>query len=263
MNFMRMLEHIRKQNPLVHCMTNVVVTNFTANGLLALGASPVMAYAKEEVATMAQVAKALLLNIGTLSTEQIEQMIIAGKAANKAGVPVVLDPVGAGATPYRTKMSLRILEEVDVTVLRGNAGEIASLIGVKAEVKGVDGALEGDFTTVAKEAANRFRCVAVVTGKTDVISDGERLYLNEYGHEEMTRVVGSGCLLGAVVAAFLTVRKDEPFEAAAEAVTYFGIAGERAYQLARKAGIGTFQEMFLNELDRITDETISDWRKLP
>src|SRR5690606_38755529 len=116
-----------------------------------------------------------------------------------------LDPVGAGATPYRTKMSLRILEEVDVTVLRGNAGEIASLIGVKAEVKGVDGALEGDFTTVAKEAANRFRCVAVVTGKTDVISDGERLYLNEYGHEEMTRVVGSGCLIGAVVAAFLTV----------------------------------------------------------
>src|SRR5690606_35502458 len=116
------LKQLRKENPLIHCMTNVVVTNFTANGLLAMSASPVMAYAKEEAASMAQAAGALLLNIRTLSEELIESMIIAGQAANEAGVPIVLDPVGAGATPFRTEMSLRILNEIDVTVLRGNAG---------------------------------------------------------------------------------------------------------------------------------------------
>ncbi|HEY9576988.1 MAG TPA: hydroxyethylthiazole kinase, partial [Pseudobacillus sp.] len=123
----QMLTQVRKQSPLVHNITNVVVTNFTANGLLALGASPVMAYAKEEVADMARIAGALVLNIGTLDEEKVASMILAGKAANEAGVPVIFDPVGAGATAYRTDAAFRIMEEVKVDVLRGNAAEVANV----------------------------------------------------------------------------------------------------------------------------------------
>lgn len=255
------LEQIRKENPLVHCMTNVVVTNFTANGLLAMGASPVMAYAKEEVADMASIAGALLLNIGTLSTEQIESMILAGQAANKAGVPIILDPVGAGATTFRTDMSLRLLNEMNVTVLRGNAGEIASLVGVKATVKGVDGAIEGDTIELAKKAAEMFNCVAVVTGAVDVITDGQLVHTISNGHPWLTKVVGTGCLLGAVIGAYVAVRRDDVVAAATDAVAYYGIAAEIAFSKTNELGIGAFQQAFLNELALVTDEKVDQLRR--
>ncbi|TWI52941.1 hydroxyethylthiazole kinase [Halalkalibacter nanhaiisediminis] len=255
------LEQIRKENPLVHCMTNVVVTNFTANGLLAMGASPVMAYAKEEVADMASIAGALLLNIGTLSTEQIESMILAGQAANKAGVPIILDPVGAGATTFRTDMSLRLLNEMNVTVLRGNAGEIASLVGVKATVKGVDGAIEGDTIELAKKAAEMFNCVAVVTGAVDVITDGQLVHTISNGHPWLTKVVGTGCLLGAVIGAYVAVRRDDVVAAATDAVAYYGIAAEIAFSKTNELGIGAFQQAFLNELALVTDEKVDQLQR--
>ncbi|MED4973982.1 hydroxyethylthiazole kinase, partial [Geobacillus thermoleovorans] len=121
-----LLERVREENPLVHNITNVVVTNWTANGLLALGASPVMAYAKEEVGEMAKLAGALVLNIGTLNDKEVEAMLVAGQAANEAGVPVIFDPVGAGATRYRTETARRIAEQVKLAVIRGNAAEIAN-----------------------------------------------------------------------------------------------------------------------------------------
>ncbi|GAE36714.1 hydroxyethylthiazole kinase [Halalkalibacter akibai] len=256
-----MIEQVRKENPLIHCMTNVVVTNFTANGLLALGASPVMAYAKEEVADLAQIAGALLLNIGTLSTEQIDHMIIAGQAANEANVPVVLDPVGAGATSFRTTMSKRILEEVKVSVLRGNAGEIASLLGVQATVKGVDGSMEGDKIELAKQAAKQFNCVCVVTGEVDVITDGSVVKTVANGHPWLTKVVGTGCLLGAVIGAFIAVERENLVEAATTAVTFFGIAGEQAFQQTNEQGIGSFQEAFLNQLHTLTDDQMKQLRR--
>ncbi|MDV2886093.1 hydroxyethylthiazole kinase [Alkalihalophilus pseudofirmus] len=251
-----LLERIKTENPLIHCMTNVVVTNFTANGLLALGASPVMAYAKEEAADLAQVAGGLLLNIGTLSTEEVEAMIIAGKAANQAGVPVVLDPVGAGATSFRTEASLKILKEVDITVIRGNAGEVASLAGIEASVKGVDGAMEGDTIELAKLAAKQFSCVAVVTGEVDVISDGVHVQTVYNGHPWLTKVVGTGCLLGAVVAAFISVSKDDIPNACRKAATYYGIASERAFAETNEQGIGSFQQAFLNQLNKLTDADV-------
>ncbi|ARK31886.1 Hydroxyethylthiazole kinase [Halalkalibacter krulwichiae] len=256
-----MLEQIRETNPLVHCMTNVVVTNFTANGLLALGASPVMAYAKEEVADLASIAGALLLNIGTLSSEQIDNMVLAGKAANKAGVPVIMDPVGAGATTFRTSMSKRILDEVDVAILRGNAGEIASLVDVEANVKGVDGSMEGDKIELAKQAALHFSCTVVVTGEVDVITDGSIVHTVYNGHPWLTKVVGTGCLLGGVVASFAAVGREDLVNAAKEAVTYFGIAGEKAYEKTKEKGIGSFQEAFLNCLFTLTDQDVDELRR--
>jgi hydroxyethylthiazole kinase len=250
------LTKIRKENPLIHCMTNVVVTNFTANGLLALGASPVMAYAKEEVEDLASVAGALLLNIGTLSKEQIDNMIIAGKAANSAGVPVIVDPVGAGATSFRTNMSKRILDEVDVSIVRGNAGEIASLLGEEAKVKGVDGAIDGDKIALAKQAALEFKCVSVVTGEVDVISDGSIVHSIANGHPWLTKVVGTGCLLGAVVGAFVAVERNDRLSAAVKAVSYYGVAGERAFVKSEEEGIGSYQQAFLNELHLLTDEKV-------
>ncbi|KMK77689.1 hydroxyethylthiazole kinase [Alkalihalobacillus pseudalcaliphilus] len=258
------IERIRQEQPLIHSMTNVVVTNFTANGLLAIGASPVMAYAKEEVADMAKVAGAVLLNIGTLSEEQVEAMILAGKSANKHGVPVVLDPVGAGATTLRTESAKRILEEVQVTVLRGNAGEISSLVGQDVQVKGVDGAVNGEFDQLASEASRLFRCLTVVTGEVDYVSDGHsKNFKLKNGHSWLTKVVGTGCLLGAYIASFLAVAKEEEFiEAIVDGIASFNIASEKAYQETKEKGIGSFQTEFLNQLFTISDQDVLVLKKV-
>ena len=169
------LEEVRKVNPLVHNITNVVVTNFTANGLLALGASPVMAYAAEEVADMAKIASSLVLNIGTLNPQTVESMIIAGKTANETGVPVIFDPVGAGATRYRTETAQRIMNEVKVSVIRGNAAEIANVVGEKWEIKGVDaGDAKGNIVELAITAAQKLNSIVVITGKEDVVRTGKQ-----------------------------------------------------------------------------------------
>src|SRR5919197_1191850 len=162
------LRALRERKPLIHQITNYVVMNETANATLALGALPVMAHAREEVEEMVALAGALVLNIGTLSPHWVEAMVAAGKAANARRVPVVLDPVGAGATSYRTETAKRILDEVDVTVLRGNAGEVATLVGVAAEVRGVESiGTGGDPSDLARAAAKNLDLVAAVTGPVD------------------------------------------------------------------------------------------------
>src|SRR5436309_10595263 len=162
------LAAIRERKPLVHQITNYVVLNETANAPLALGALPVMAHAREEVEEMVAIAGALVLNIGTLSPHWVDAMLAAGRAANAGGIPVVLDPVGAGATRYRTETAKRILDEVDVAVLRGNAGEVATLVGVDADVRGVESvAAGGDAAELAKRAATELGLVASVTGAVD------------------------------------------------------------------------------------------------
>src|SRR5438093_7992177 len=167
---------IRERKPLVHQITNYVGMNETPNATLALGALPVMAHALEEVEEMAALAGALVLNIGTLSPPWVEAMLLAGKAANAAGVPVVLDPVGAGATHYRTETAKRILGDVGVAVLRGNQGEVATLVGVAAEVRGVESiGTGGEPAELAREAAGALGLVASVTGAVDHVSDGGRV----------------------------------------------------------------------------------------
>ncbi|MBV8081154.1 MAG: hydroxyethylthiazole kinase, partial [Actinobacteria bacterium] len=163
MNVGTSLRTLRERKPLVHQITNYVVMNETANATLALGALPVMAHAREEVEELVALAGALVLNIGTLSPHWVDAMIAAGRAANGKGIPVVLDPVGAGATRYRTETAQRILDEVDVAVLRGNAGEIATLLGVSAEVRGVESIGTGeDAGELAREAARSLGVVASV-----------------------------------------------------------------------------------------------------
>ncbi|MDR9796903.1 hydroxyethylthiazole kinase [Aeribacillus pallidus] len=250
------LEKVRAQNPLVHNITNVVVTNFTANGLLAIGASPVMAYAKEEVADMAKISGALVLNIGTLSPEVIEAMIIAGKSANEHGVPVILDPVGAGATPYRTEAVREILKEVRISVIRGNAPEIANVIGEKLAMKGVDAAdSAADPVSLAKKAAEELNTVAVITGKEDVATDGKTTYLIQNGHPILTKVTGTGCLLTSIIGAFSAVEKDSLAASVASLVTY-GVAAEIAFDLTEEKGPGSFQIELLNQLAKVTGDEL-------
>ncbi|MEK4566067.1 hydroxyethylthiazole kinase [Alkalihalobacillus sp. FSL R5-0424] len=258
-----MLQKVKQDNPLIHCMTNMVVTTYTANGLLALGASPVMAYAKEEVGDMARVAGALLLNIGTPSNELVDAMIIAGKAANQAGKPVVLDPVGAGATPYRTEICQRILTEVDVTIVRGNAGELSALVGAKGVVKGVDGSSDGDKEAIAKQVATSFSCIAVLTGEVDVITDGTETFMVSNGHQWLTKVVGTGCLLGGVVAAFAaTADKSDYTKACAYAVSYYGVAAEKAFDRASEDGYGSFGQAFIDQLGLVSGEEALDLQRI-
>jgi hydroxyethylthiazole kinase len=250
----KLLEKVRKEKPLVHNLTNTVVTNFMANGLLALGASPVMADAVEEAADMARIAQAVVLNIGTLTSDKVDAMILAGKAANEKGIPVLFDPVGAGATPYRTESAQRILSEVNVDILRGNAGEIAVLCGRAIQVKGVDGGGNEDVRKLAKEAAAMLGVTCVITGKEDVVF-GQEAYTVRNGDPILTRVTGTGCLLGSVIASFCAVERNYS-KAAAAALSFYGVAAERAAAVSGSDQPGTFAVQFLNELNRTGQEEV-------
>ena len=251
------LRRLRETKPLVHQITNYVVMNETANATLALGALPVMAHAREEVEEMAAIAGALVLNIGTLSPDWVESMLLAGRAANEHGVPVVLDPVGAGATRYRTETAQRILSEVRVDVLRGNVGEVATLVGVAAEVRGVESiGAGGDPADLALEAARRLDLVASVTGPVDHVSDGERVIRIENGDALMATITGTGCMSSALTGCFLAVNRERPLEAAAEALVAFGVAGEDAARGA--AGPGSFHVALYDCLAALDPRTLDE-----
>jgi hydroxyethylthiazole kinase len=249
------LRLIRERRPLVHQITNYVVMNETANATLALGALPVMAHAREEVEQMAAAAAALVLNIGTLSEPWVESMILAGKAANAAGVPVVLDPVGAGATRFRTETAERIIHELSVSVVRGNAGEIATLAGQEAEMRGVDSiGVSVPVWEIAKSAARLFGCVVSVTGPIDHVSDGESNLSVANGHELLGVVTGTGCMSTAITGCFLAVKPEAPLEAAAEALAAFGVAAEDAALGAN--GPGTFHAALYDALYNLDPDTL-------
>jgi hydroxyethylthiazole kinase len=249
------LRTLRERKPLVHQITNYVVMNETANATLALGALPVMAHAPEEVEEMAAVAGALVLNIGTLSSHWIEAMLLAGRAANAAGAPVVLDPVGAGATRLRTETAKRILDQVDVAVLRGNPAEVATLAGQQGEIRGVESISAGpEAADLAKTAAAALSSVASVTGPVDHVSDGERVLAVANGHELLGTVSGTGCMSTAITGCFLAVGRDRPLEAAANALAAFGVAGEEAARDAR--GPGTFHAGLYDALYNLDPETL-------
>ncbi len=249
------LRRLREAKPLVHQITNYVVMNETANATLALGALPVMAHAREEVEEMAAIAGALVLNIGTLSPHWVEAMIAAGKVANERGIPVVLDPVGVGATRYRTETAGRILDEVRVTVLRGNAGEVATLVGVDAEVRGVESIdAGGDAAELAVQAGRTLGLVAAVTGPVDHVSDGARSIAVENGDAMLATITGTGCISSALTACFSAVNADRPLEAAAEALVALGVAGEDAAATAR--GPGSFHVGLYDALAALDPATL-------
>jgi hydroxyethylthiazole kinase len=256
-----LLRMLRERKPLVHQITNYVVMNETANATLAIGALPVMAHAPEEVEEMASVAGALVLNIGTLSQHWIDAMLLAGKAANRANVPVVLDPVGVGATTFRTETAKRILDEVDVTVLRGNAGEVATLVGVEAEVRGVESIdAGGEPAELARAAAKTLGVVTSVTGPTDHVSDGETVLAVANGHELLGAVTGTGCMSSAITGCFLAAKPVDSLAVAAEALAAFGVAGEDAARDAN--GPGSFHVNLYDALAALDPDTLDGRAKI-
>jgi hydroxyethylthiazole kinase len=250
---------IRERKPLVHQITNYVVMNETANATLALGALPVMAHALQEVEEMARAASALVLNIGTLSDTWVESMVLAGLAANRAGVPVVLDPVGAGATRYRTETSRRLLAELRIAVVRGNSAEIATLAGKQAQIRGVE-ALGTGSPELAREAARELGVVAAVTGPVDHVSDGETVHAVANGHELLGTVTGTGCMATAITGCFLGVRADDPLAAATEALVAFGVAAEDAAKKAK--GPGSFHVALYDALYDLDPKKVDSRAKL-
>jgi len=214
-----MINKIRSENPIIHCITNHVISNFQANGLLAICASPIMGEAQEEVEELVAISRALSLNIGTLNKDILESMLLAGKRANEEKVPVILDPVGAGATAFRKEAVQKLLTEIDVSVLRCNAGELAAIGGVKWASKGVD-AGEGniDLVELATRVAKEYNLVAAGTGETDIVANGARAEKITGVARKRGSVTGTSCLVRAVTAACNAVNTEEPRSAASEKV---------------------------------------------
>jgi hydroxyethylthiazole kinase len=249
---------VRSQAPLVHSITNLVVINFNANVLLAAGASPVMAHAHEEVADMVGIAQALVLNIGTLDAYWVESMKLALTAARARGVPVVLDPVGAGATPYRTRVVEDLLALSAPAVIRGNGSEIMSVAGSAGRTRGVDSTASGDRALdSARSLSQQLGSVVCVSGAIDQVVDarGGRWARLGNGHAWMTKVTGMGCSATALIGALLAVSSD-PFRATVAAMALFGIAGELAVEElhARAHGVGGLQTGLIDSL-QLLDET--------
>jgi len=250
-NAVEALRGLGSTRPLVHHITNYVTVNLVANVTLSTGALPVMAHSSEEVEEMTGLASALVLNIGTLDEGQVESMLLAGKRASERGIPVVLDPVGAGATKLRTRTAERLLSELRVSAVCGNAGEVATLAGLAAEVRGVE-SLSGDAKGAAIQAADALGVTVAATGETDYVSDGSRTLAITNGHPLMSRVVGSGCASTAVVGCFAAGTGRADLETVAAALAYFGRAGEVA---ARKAdGPGTFEPRLLDALAGLAED---------
>lgn len=248
------LRAIRRSKPLIHNITNFVVMNYTANVLLACGASPVMAHAENEVEEMVAYAGALVLNIGTLTDVWVAAMLKAGRRASALGKPIILDPVGSGATLLRTETAKSILAWTKVSVVRGNASEILSLAGQGSATKGVDAtdSIE-DAAKAASALARELGTTLAITGPTDLVTDGRRTLIIEGGHALMPYVTGTGCSATALVGAFHAVDPD-PVSAAATALAFFGLAGERAG--AKADGPGTFQIHLLDALYNLSPEDL-------
>lgn len=251
-----LIEQIREQAPLVHHITNWVTIYACAAVTRAFGALPVMAHAEDEVEEMAALAQALVLNIGTLTPELVEAMIVAGRKANSLDIPIVLDVVGAGATGLRTDACRRILDSMDVAIIKGNAGEIGTLAGVAAEVKGVESiSLAGDPAEAATQLAVETASVVVITGGEDIITDGKKLLLAKNGHPRMGEVVGTGCMAASVIGCFAAVERDH-LMAAASALAAYGLAGEAATEAA--AGPGSFLACLLDAVAALDELTVPE-----
>lgn len=250
-----LLQKVRENKPLVHHVTNWVTIYDCAAVTRAFGALPVMAHAKEEAAGMASIASSLVLNIGTLTPDIIDAMVLAGKAANEKGIPVILDAVGAGATHYRTNEVKRLLSEIKISVIKGNAGELATIAGIKSEVRGVESiSAAASAEEIARAVAEQQNCAAVITGKQDVVAGASGVYLVDNGHALMGQVVGTGCMAASAIGAFCAVEEDCALAAAA-ALSCYGIAGELA--AARAGGPGTWKPLFFDEITALNEEKVT------
>ncbi len=255
-----LLERIREEKPVVHHLTNWVTIYDCANIVKALGGSPVMAHAKEEVAQMAKIASSLVLNIGTLTVDFVEAMKIAALSANEKGIPVVLDVCGAGATQLRDQKSLELLDKVKINIIKGNSSEIARISGASVRTKGVDAIeVEKDMIEVAKKLARDRKCTVVVTGKEDIVASKEISYIIKNGDPLMARVVGTGCMATSVIGAFAAVERNLALASVAGLVC-FEIAAECAAKTS--LGPGTFKEKLFDCIFHLDKKTINKMQKV-
>lgn len=241
------IDKIRQNNPLIHHLTNQVVMNFTANGLLSFGGSPVMAKSEKEARHIATAADGVLINIGTLTEQELPAMIAAGKGANQQGIPVVLDPVGVAATPFRSESVQKILDKVAMTAIKGNPGEMAHLVDIPWQTKGVDSIGNGNVDKIALKVAKTYHTTAIVTGAEDVIHTGNQIIRNNIEQPILTKITGAGCLLGSLLTACLTT--NDPIENQVEtAVTFYTLAAQFAFSQPNVSGPGTFLPHFIDAL---------------
>lgn len=259
------MDNVRKNVPLVHNITNYVTVNDVANILLACGRSPIMSDEPEDVEDITSVCGGLNINIGTLHQSSIEGMLLAGKKANELGHPVLLDPVGAGASRLRTDTALRIMKEIKLTVIRGNISEIKTLAYGSGTTKGVDADVAdavteetlNDAIAFVKNFARKTSCIIAVTGAIDLVSDGEICYVIRNGRPEMGKITGTGCQLSGMMTAYVTANQEKPLEAAASAVCIMGLAGEIGWSRMQEGdGNATYRNRIIDAVYQMTGEDL-------
>jgi hydroxyethylthiazole kinase len=266
------LEKNRAKNPLVHCITNYVTVNDVANMLIACGGAPIMADEAAEVEEMTAICDALVLNIGTLNERTVGSMLLAGRKASELGHPVVLDPVGAGATKLRTETALKLIGEIPMAVIRGNISEIMTLYHGTGSTKGVDASI-GDAVTednlhekisIASGLSKNTGAVVAITGPIDIIADGESAYIVRNGHPMMSKVSGTGCMLTAVIASFVSANPEDKAGACAAAIAAMGLSGEIAYERLMKSGGGpsTYRSYIIDAMGTMTSDELEGGVKI-
>ena len=265
--FAECFENVRSTCPLIHNITNYVTVNDCANMVLACGASPIMADDAAEVEDITTICGGLNINIGTLNSRTITSMLLAGKKANLLGHPVVLDPVGTGASQLRTDTANRLLREVKFTVIRGNISEVKTLASGAGTTKGVDADVADKVTeenldsavAFAKAFAARTGAVVAITGAIDIVADAHKAYCIRNGHPMMSSITGTGCQLSALTAAFVTANPDQPLEAAAAAVCAMGLAGEIAHsRLSPLDGNSTYRNYIIDAIYNMTPAQLEE-----
>ena len=263
----RLLEAVRGKNPLVHHITNYVTVNDCANITLAIGASPVMADDIAEAADITRISSALVINMGTLNEQTIASMLVSGKVANELGIPVVFDPVGVGASNLRNQTAAMILDEINISVMRGNISEIKQIAGVHSTTKGVDASKDDlinadDAAAIAQKLSSDLGCVVAITGASDFIANGERVACVENGHPMMSRITGTGCMCSSLIGSFCGAVPDLQFEATVAALLTMGIAGEIAFDNVWDKGNGSFRAALHDAVGRMDVQTLMGRAKI-
>ena len=259
-NVVKLLEEVREKTPLVHNITNYVTVNDCANAVLAIGGSPIMADGIGEVADITSISSALVINIGTLNKNTISSILEAGRKANELGIPVVFDPVGAGASLLRNNTTKEIIEQIRVSIIRGNLSEVSFVAGLEVSTKGVDSSdadAKNDAVAIAKSVAKKLSCVVAITGAIDVITDGETLVKIANGHKMLSRVTGTGCMATALVGSFAGATNDY-LTATVAGVASMGISGEIAFEKCGELGTGSFHIAIIDALSKLNSETVED-----
>ena len=269
-NFSSYLQNIKQNKPLVHCITNYVTVNDCANVVLAIGGSPIMADDIGEVEEITKIANCLVINIGTLNQRTVESMLLAGKTANRFNIPVVLDPVGVGASKLRTETTKKLLDTVKFSVVRGNNSELKFIAGLSAKIKGVD-ADENDIgdsidnkVHFVRDLSKKLNSVVAMTGAVDVVSNGEKVYLISNGNTNMSKITGTGCMLTSLTATFVGANTDNILNATVSAVSVMGIAGELGYEYMVKNNLGTgsYRTTIIDNIYKMNEEIFERENKI-